>query len=167
MATIRVAAESDIETLTTLIRCAFGPVAKRFYLTPENCPKHPSNCTAEWITADLARGAAYYIIDRDGQALGCAALERASANECYLERLAVLPDHHRQGLGRALVEHLVQRARAMGAQKIGIGIIAADIPLKSWYAGLGFVVGATKTFAHLPFQVLLMSKALSSQSSGG
>ncbi|MDB4444177.1 hypothetical protein N9174_02435 [bacterium] len=76
---IRKADTRDISLLSGIIRDAFLDVAKRFALTPENCPKHPSNCTDSWIERDFARGVNYYILEGDGTALGCVALERATA----------------------------------------------------------------------------------------
>jgi len=50
---------------------------------------------------------------------------------------------------------------ALGVPQIGIGIIADFSELKAWYKKFGFREGATKTFEHLPFQVLLMAYQLS------
>lgn len=43
-----------------------------------------------------------------------------------LERLAVLPEKRNQGLGKALVEHVLSKARELGVDGINIGIIADD-----------------------------------------
>jgi N-acetylglutamate synthase-like GNAT family acetyltransferase len=158
--TIRQAGPDDIPMLGALIRKAFTDVAERFGLTPANCPKHPSNYTSEWVAGDLDRGVTYFILSHDGKPVGCVGLEQAGPTQCYLERLAVLPSHRRRGFGRALVDHVLKRASHLGAAKVAIGIIAGDTVLKDWYAGIGFVEGPTKTFAHLPFEVLFMSKEL-------
>lgn len=47
---------NDAAILTGLIRNSYRDVAQRFGLTPQNCPKHPSNCTDDWIRNDFARG---------------------------------------------------------------------------------------------------------------
>lgn len=154
---IRTGRPEDIDILTEVIRISFRDVAERFDLTPENCPRHPSNCTAEWVRGDMGRGVVYYIIDHGGDAEGCVALEQANENECYLERLAVLPDRRRCGLGKALVEHVLGQAHRFGAGCVGIGIIAEDRRLKEWYHTMGFVEGEKKQLAHLPFQVSFMS----------
>jgi hypothetical protein len=59
---IRKARVSDISLLAGLIRHAYRDVARRFGLTAENGPKHPSNCTAEWIRRDLERHVTYYLL---------------------------------------------------------------------------------------------------------
>ncbi len=154
---IRKADSGEISALSGLIRDAFRDVAETFGLTRENCPKHPSNLTDEWIENDLDRGVIYYVLENDGISAGCVALEKAGPDLCYLERLAVLPANRRNGFGKALVDHVIAQARGLGAKKISIGIIADDTNLKRWYRKLRFVELETQAFEHLPFLVTFMS----------
>jgi len=153
---IKVANLDDVAILSGLIRNSYRDVAQRFDLTPENCPKHPSNCTDEWIRNDFARGVSYYILEHNGQPTGCAALEISDPDISYLERLAVLPDNRRKGFGRKLVDHVFHQAKDSGINKISIGIIASQTDLKRWYQKIGFIKGDTKEFKHLPFPVIFM-----------
>jgi ribosomal protein S18 acetylase RimI-like enzyme len=68
----------DAEQLSRLIRDSFADVADRFELTPQNCPKHPSNYTRKWVERDLARGVRYFILLADGTAVGCVGVENPS-----------------------------------------------------------------------------------------
>ena len=158
--TIRTALIDDTSLLTAIIRTSFRRIAVKFDLTPENCPRHPSNCTDEWIRNDFNRGATYYILEKNGKAQGCVALEKASSGLCYLERLAVLPEALKKGFGRMLVDHVITEARHSGANTISIGIIAHQTDLKAWYEKLGFIQGETTEFEHLPFQVAFMTYRL-------
>lgn len=154
--TIRDATPHDAETIAYIIRESFRDVAARFSLTPENCPKHPSNSTTAWVESDLSRGVQYFILSQDGESIGCVVLERPSPDFCYLERLAVLQERRRQGFGRRLVAHALSQAKASRARRISIGIIADHTELKEWYVKFGFVEGETKSFPHLPFRVSFM-----------
>jgi N-acetylglutamate synthase-like GNAT family acetyltransferase len=154
---IRNANEADIDTLVTLLRSSFSDVAERFELTIENCPKNPAFCTKERVKNDFARGLKYYILERDGQPCGCVAIEKADTDVCYLERLAVLPQHRRKGYGKTLVKHIFNQAKKNSAQKLEIGIISEDTKLKNWYKQFGFFQKGTKKFDHLPFIVAFMS----------
>ena len=154
---IKVANLDDVAILSGLVRNSYRDVAQRFDLTSENCPKHPSNCTDDWIRNDFTRGVSYYIIAHNGRPTGCAALEIPEPDLGYLERLAVLPADRRQGIGRRLVDHVFNRAKAAGVKKISIGIIGAQTDLKRWYQKIGFIEGATKEFEHLPFRVTFMT----------
>lgn len=146
----------DREVLVKLIRDSFHDVAHRFSLTENNCPKHPSNCTSAWIESDISRGVQYFILYMDGNPIGCVAIEKPSADICYIERLSVLPGMRGQHFGIKLVKHALQYAASKRANKVSIGIIDEQTELKEWYGHLGFVGKQTKSFPHLPFTVCLM-----------
>ncbi len=154
---IRQANEADIDTLVTLLRSSFSDVAERFDLTIENCPKNLAFCTKERIKGDLAGGLRYYILEKDSRPYGCVAIEKAGPDVCYLERLAVLPQHRRKGYGKKLVNYVFDKAGKNGAKQVQIGIISEDTKLKNWYKQFGFVQKGTKKFDHLPFIVAFMS----------
>jgi N-acetylglutamate synthase-like GNAT family acetyltransferase len=154
---IRICTPKDIGTLAETIRRSFQDAAKRFNLTQENAPRHPSNCTEDWIQKDMERGVTYYALENENIVAGCVALEQANPDVCYLERLAVLPDKRRHGFGKALVTHVLSEAKLLGAKRVNIGIIADQNELKNWYKGIGFMEGESKEFPHLPFRVTFMS----------
>jgi len=154
---IRQANEDNIGTLVTLLRSSFSNIAKKFGLTIENCPKNLAFCTKERVKGDLDRGLKYYILEKDSQPYGCVAIEKASPDVCYLQRLAILPQYRRKGYGKKLVNHIFEQARKNGANKLEIGIIAEDTKLTNWYGKFGFVMKGTKKFDHLPFIVAFMS----------
>lgn len=155
---IRNATRDDITLLVTIIRDSFRDVADRFDLTPANCPTHPSSCTAEWIEEALEKGITYYVLETDGIPCGCAALEHANPNVCYLERLAVLPQFRCRGFGEALVNHVCDEAKKLGAKRVEIGTIAEHAELNEWYEKLGFRLKSTAEFEYLPFRVTFMYK---------
>ncbi|MHC4435391.1 MAG: GNAT family N-acetyltransferase, partial [Planctomycetota bacterium] len=91
------------------------------------------------------------------------ALEKAGPEVCYLERLAVLPEHRGKGCGKMLVEHVFDKAAQNGSKRVEIGIISEDTKLRDWYERFGFVLKSTKTFDHLPFVVAFMAAQRSTQ----
>jgi GNAT superfamily N-acetyltransferase len=153
---IRKCTSEDVGVLAETIRGSFRGVAERFGLTEQNCPRHASNCTADWIENDMDRGVTYFVLESEGRAVGSVALERAKPEVCYLERLAVLPDQRKRGFGKALVSHVLSEAGALGCHRVGIGVIADQAELKDWYRGLGFVETENREFPHLPFLVTFM-----------
>jgi len=153
---IKEASKTDIPVLLGILRKSFAGVAKRFNLTVDNCPKNLAFCTEQRIKDDFDRGLNYYILEDDGQSCGCVALEKAGSDVCYLERLAVLPEHRKKGFGKTLVNHIFDTAQTMGMRRVEIAIIAEDAELKNWYEKFGFVEKETKKFDHLPFVVAFM-----------
>jgi len=157
---IREAQASDIPLILDILVRSFAGVAQRFGLTPENCPKHLAFCTAERLEQDVARGLQFYLLEDNETACGCVAMEHPKPEVVYLERLAVLPEFRSKGFGRALVRHVLDQAKAVGVQRVEIGIIAEDVELKQWYERFGFAQTGTRTFEHLPFVVAFMAVQL-------
>ncbi len=155
---IREASKADVGLLTEILRRSFRDVAERFGLTLENCPKHLAFCTHERIRADYARGMQYYILEDDGAACGCVALERPGPEFCYLGRLAVLPACRGRGFGKALAIRAFYEAWELGVHRVEIGMIARDVRLAEWYGRLGFVRNGTKQLDGFSFEVGFMVK---------
>jgi N-acetylglutamate synthase-like GNAT family acetyltransferase len=154
---IRQANKSDIDVLISILRSSHRDVAKRLKLTKENCPKFLGFCAEQRVKSDFDKGVKYYILEQDNQPLGCIALEKASQDVCYLERLSVLPEHRKKGYGKMLVNHLFEQAGKIGIRRVEIGMISKDRKLKSWYEKLGFVQTGAKKFDHLTFEVAFLS----------
>ncbi|HPE07282.1 MAG TPA: GNAT family N-acetyltransferase [Smithellaceae bacterium] len=154
---IRVGTKADIHVLVEIIQDSFLDVAERFGLTPQNSPTHPSNCRPEWLLREMDRGVTFYMLENDGQPVGCVALEKISDEVCYLERLAVLPQERRKGFGEALVRHVLSKARLLDVCRVGIGIIAEHKELQNWYEKLGFEEVESKRFPQFIFPVTLMA----------
>lgn len=158
---IREAASKDATLLAQLISDSFRDVAEKYFLTPENCPTHPSNYTPVRVEADFVKGVRYFVLEDEGKVCGCVAMEVVGPEHCYLERLAVLPEYRRKGFGDTLVQCVVEQARALGLKRIEIAIIAQQTDLQRWYEARGFSVTGEKVFEHLPFKVKFMSTELS------
>jgi len=109
---------------------------------------------------DFDKGILYFILEVDGNPIGCVALEQVENNVCYLERLAVHPKYQEQGYGRKLVEFFLEKAKSLGNQKVGIAIIQQHEQLRRWYLKLGFIETTSKQFDHLPFTVQFMELKL-------
>lgn len=157
---IRNATEKDISLLSSIIRESFMDVAKRFSLTRQNCPKHPSNCEDGWIEDELLKGVNYFISELDGVPSGSVGILRNEPNNSYLMRLGVLPEYRNRGLGRRLVNFALDKLREEGTKTVEIGVISDQIELIEWYESFGFHVSSRKNFAHLPFEVTFMTKEL-------
>ncbi len=155
---IKEATINDINTLTKIIKNSFLSIAKKFNLTLENAPRHPSNCKAEWISSALESGIHYYLlkIEKQNYPIGCCALEIVNSDIGYLERLAVLPSFRKKGYGTALVKYIINKAKEFNIKRIEVGIIANNKKLRRWYENLGFDIKNKAVFNHLPFKVLFM-----------
>jgi len=148
-----------IMDIGAVIRLSFADVAVEFELTPENCKNHPSFLTDSALLEPHSRPGVRCFGAFAGSALvGFAAIWPKGPGAYELTRLCVVPEHRHAGLGAGLVQAALQAAKAQGASKIEIGIIAENERLKRWYEGLGFQEKAVRKFAHLPFAVCEMER---------
>jgi ribosomal protein S18 acetylase RimI-like enzyme len=60
------------------------------------------------------------------------------ADDCWLEDLFVRADAQGQGLGRALVEAALERARARGCGRVELDVDEDNAAARALYRGLGF-----------------------------
>ena len=146
----------DAEQIALIVSQANKDVAEQFDINFENNPKHPSFYTTDWVLSDFDRGEQYFICCVDNVNTGCVAFEQPDPDTAYLNRLSVLPEHRRHGIGTKLVNFVLEYSKSKNIKFVSIGIIAAHEVLKKWYASLGFIEGETQKFDHLPFDVTYM-----------
>ena len=154
---IREAEDGDVSLVTRLIRDSFRDVAERFGVTAENGRAHPSQCTEEWVRSALEWGVKFYVLEEAGTPCACVALGQSGGGISRMERLGVLPEFCRRGLGKVLTWCALGRARESGARRVEVSITTEQTELKDWYGGLGFIViEEGVSFEHLPLPVTLM-----------
>lgn len=96
-----------------------------------------------------AEGAERIVAERDGLLLGCVALfppaadaypgETGPASWPELRMLAVAPEARGLGVGQALVEECVRRARRMGASELGLHTSRSMAAAMRMYRRMGFI----------------------------
>lgn len=58
--------------------------------------------------------------------------------DAYLEEFYVAPEHRGHGLGRALLERVLETARERGAGRIDLGTAESDLAARHLYEAFGF-----------------------------
>ena len=159
-ADIRDITGKDVTRSVEVIRESFSTVAEELGLNQSDCPTHPSFITAERLEELRARGLRFLGLFLDGHQIGFVAVERADGGRYYIEKLAVIPQHRHQGLGRCLLEFAIDTIRQMGGRRVSVAIINEHAVLKDWYGRLGFIETGTRRFEHLPFTVCYMERSL-------
>ena len=159
---IREIQQNDIKECVAVIRASFQTVADELGFTIENAPRFTAFATTEdrlaWQLNEEHRPIFAYC---DGDAIvGYYSLLLQDDNQCELNNLAVLPAYRHKGIGEALLQHAYKTAKALGCNKINIGIVEENQVLRRWYESLGFVHLGTKKFEHFPFTCGFMEKPL-------
>ena len=78
--------------------------------------------------------AAMACIGKDHSGMG----DETQAGELYLDSLAVLPDHRRQGIARRLLKATKEKAGRMGLPRVGLLVDKGNPAGEALYASVGF-----------------------------
>lgn len=83
----------------------------------------------------------FWTVWRDAQLLGCGALQELDRGHGEVKSMRTAAAHRRQGVARAMLEHIIDEARRRGYTRLSLetGSNPAFAPAHSLYASKGFV----------------------------
>ena len=150
---IREIKENEIKDSVNVIRQSFQTVADEFGFTEENAPLFTAFATDEakvlmWKNEQHRPMYGYFEND---VLIGYYNLALTPEGECELGSLCVLPDKRHSGIGDALLEDAISRAKELGFGKVKLSIVEENKLLRKWYEEHGFVHVGTKKFDFFPF----------------
>lgn len=87
----------------------------------------------------LARGGHIFMAHQNGRAVGCAALIKMSDGGYELAKMTVDESMRGTGLGRALMEACIDKAKALGASRLYLETNSGLAPAIGLYRAVGFV----------------------------
>ena len=120
---IRAGTEADLVAVLELERAV------------ERAPHWPAKAYADMLAG---RGCCLFVAEEDGALAGFAA-GVVAGTDGELEMVAVRADARGQGIGRSLVETVVQWARDAGARKVMLEVRAGSAGARRLYQRVGFV----------------------------
>ena len=104
-----------------------------------------ANSPADMVHAlDLSRlrdpGVTFWSVWKGDTVVGMGALKMLGGGRSELKSMRVAPDHLRRGIGAAILDHLLNEARARGVTWVGLetGGNAAFAPARAMYERAGF-----------------------------
>jgi putative acetyltransferase len=87
----------------------------------------------------IAPHGAIWLAHAGEEAVGCVALRPLPGSVGEVKRMYVAPGWRGRGVGRALLETLIERARTIGYQRLRLGTLADMTQAQALYQSLGFV----------------------------
>lgn len=159
---IREISQTEIPECVKVIRESFHTVADEFGFTAENAPRFTAFATTEdrllWHLNGEHRP--MYVYCDSGRIVGYYSLLLQENNECELNNLCVIPEYRHNGIGGELLNHAFNAAKALGCNKINIGIVEENQRLRKWYESYGFIHTGTKKFEFFPFTCGYMEREI-------
>ena len=105
--------------------------------------------SADMLREELGKGI-FLVAEQDGAVAGYVGCQTV-LDEGYITNVAVSPDCRRQGIGRALIAELPERAKRAGLAFVTLEARASNAPAITLYEGAGFRrVGVRKNFYTAP-----------------
>jgi ribosomal protein S18 acetylase RimI-like enzyme len=90
-----------------------------------------------------------WVADRDGEAVGLVGLI-VDGQEAEVEPIVVASAHRGEGVGRALLEHMVEEAKKLGVRYLSVKPVARNLEAISFYYDFGFqTLGEIELFMDL------------------
>lgn len=136
---IRSATAADVPTLTRLHahsqRVSYEPLYPELSFVYEPEAAAEARFAAELAATDQL---ALVAVRADGVAVGFALLRLDPAPDAYVRRLHVHPDAQGRGLGGALLESLIDLARARGRQHLVLNVLARNRRARDFYESAGW-----------------------------
>jgi ribosomal protein S18 acetylase RimI-like enzyme len=96
-----------------------------------------------------AADAPTYVAEKEGQVVGMVTLcvfTTLTGEKAYLDHLVVAPQWRRSGIGRALVQYAIERAKDAGASRVDLTANATKQAGHGLYRSLGFEKRETSSF---------------------
>lgn len=87
----------------------------------------------------LAKGGVIFMAELDGRVVGTCSLLREDDGSYELAKMAVDESARGRGVGRALAEAVIERARGMGITRLELYTNSILVPAVQLYRSLGFV----------------------------
>lgn len=91
------------------------------------------------ICGDPPPSGVFYLIERDGELAGMGGLRRGAPDVAEIKRVYVRPAHRGARLGAAVLERLIDDARAFGYRRIRLDTAPFMASAHRLYESLGFV----------------------------
>lgn len=159
---IKAISEQHIPQCVSVIRDSFSTVADSLGFTAENAPGFTAFATTpERLRFHMFQERRPMYAFFDGERItGYYSLLMHGNGQCELSNLCVLPASRHRGLGKTLLMHAFDTARALGCTKVNIGIVEENKVLRAWYESYGFIHLGTKKPQHLPFTCGFLEKQL-------
>ena len=146
----------EFEDCVNVIRNSFITVAEEFNITRKSAPINPAFINSEAMVKMKEKGVKMYGGYSEGKLIAFVAIEKASDDIYYLEKLCVIPPYRHHGFGERLIKFVFETVKSNGGKNVCIGIINGNTILKKWYIKNDFSETARKAFNHLPLDRKLL-----------
>lgn len=121
-------------------------------------PGVPGNAVAAWLTNQYASGSSrhFVFVGESGRICGtCAVRSLEKPRRMHVSQIAIAPTMRGRGLGRELLDLVVNLARSAHAEKLTLFVYEDNADARRLYEHYGFVVSADQPAKATPYGAML------------
>ena len=150
MPSFRAATAADVPALLDLVESAYRGEVSRAGWTTEADLLDGTRTSVELVEADLADPATTFLVAADAHGLlACCAVTDRADGTAYFGTFAVRPRAQGSGIGSRMLAAAEGQARAAGAARMEMTVLAQRSDLLAWYARRGYqATGQTRPFPY-------------------
>ncbi|GAB2938072.1 GNAT family N-acetyltransferase [Rhodococcus aerolatus] len=147
---LRAAGTADVDAVVALVQSAYRGDPSRAGWTTEADLLAGQRTDAEAVAAEVADPALTVLLaERAGTLLACVQVADRGDGLAYVGGFAVRPGEQGAGVGRAVLAAAEEHARARGAGRVEMTVIAQRTELIAWYGRRGYAAtGETRPFPY-------------------
>ncbi len=131
--TLRDYRDDDISLILSLIKTAFSE-----QIGLVDPPSSAESKTIEIVRNELETANAL-VVEIDGAIAGCV-FYQPKDESIYFDRLAVLPEFRRRGIGKLLIDEVEQRAKKEGYREMSLSVRIELVAQQKYYEAMNYKI---------------------------
>ena len=121
-----------------ILKLGYEKTAIQFGMTEENCPYRGRTCLPYNVfKEEYDKGYLMYAYKKENNLIGFLSLQIIN-EEMHINDIVIVPAYQNNGVGNELMQFAKEQAKIKHCNKIILGMVHDNIPLRSWYEKLGF-----------------------------
>ena len=143
-----------------ILKNSYENTAVSFGMTEENCPyRGRTRLPLHILEREFDDGYLMYGYMHDNQIAGLLSMQQKEHELC-IQDIAILPDYQNNGYGSKLFLFARETAVNLGCERITLGMVYDNIPLRVWYQNRGFRVIKLINYEKVCYTVAIMELSL-------
>ena len=143
-----------------IMKLGYENTAIKFGMTEENCPYRGRTRLPYHVFEDeYNSGCMMYGYMQNEVIIGFLSL-RMEKQIMHVNDIVILPAYQNKGYGSALMQFAIEKAKASNCDRIILGMVYDNIPLRRWYEKIGLTTIKLKKYEKVNYQVATMELLL-------
>ena len=145
--------KEQLHTCLNILRLGYEKTAVEFGMTEANCPYRGRTCLPYQVFENEHNsGYLMYGYTCDEKIVGFLSLYRED-KVMNVSDIVILPEYQNRGIGSSLMQFAVEKAKELSFNRIAVGMVYDNIPLRICYEKKGFQTVKLINFATVTYTV--------------